>query len=121
MWLEAIGTALVSLYQEGKRKNRNYVRVFGVPAEFWSRDPQITEQQYHRSCSVVSFQPFFWRFPLTSADGHSARLQEAGCMEGVEHAETFGQVNASVPYFFWFIVSWILEIQPRAKHNLQQD
>ena len=118
MWLEATGTVLVSIYQEGQKKNRNYVRVFGVKAEFWTLDPQITVQQYHSSCSVVSFEPFFWSFPLTCADVHSARLQEAGCKEGDEHVQTVGEVNAAVSYFFWFIGSWILEIQPQAKYKL---
>ena len=118
MWRELASTALHFLYQEGQKKNRKYVRVFGVPSEFWSLDPQITEQQYHLSCSVVSFQPFFWSFPLTFADDHSASLLEAGCKEGDEHVQTVGEVNAAVSYFFGFIGSWILEIQPRAKYKL---
>ena len=105
MWQELASTALPFIYQEGQKKNRNYVRIFGLPAEFWSLDPQITEQQYDRSCSVVSFQPFFWSFPLTFADGHSASLQEAGCKEGDGHVQTVGEVNAAVSNFFWFIGS----------------
>jgi len=34
MWREAAGTFLVSIYQKGRRKSKNDITVFGLPAEF---------------------------------------------------------------------------------------
>jgi hypothetical protein len=42
-------------------------------------------------------------FLFSSADGHSARLQEAGCKECGEHVQTVGEVSVSLPHFFGLI------------------